>query len=85
MASVVYILCALTSIVCMAVLWRAYHRTRVPLLYWSLLCFTGLALTNVLLFVDLILVTSVDLGLWRNLVTLSALAALVYGVIFKAE
>ena len=66
MAEAVYVLCALTSIVCAVMLVMAYRRSRSRLLLWSSLCFVGLAANNVLLLVDLILVPSVDLSLWRT-------------------
>ena len=49
MASVVYALCALTSLACAVLLLRAYRRSWARLLFWSGLCFVGLALNNVLL------------------------------------
>ena len=54
-AAGVYALCALTSLVCAWLLLRAYQRQRTRLLLWSSVSFAGLALNNVLLFIDLIL------------------------------
>ena len=85
MAEAVYALCALTSILCAALLGRAYARTRTHLLLWSTLCFVGLAINNVLLFVDLVLLPDVDLRLVRIGSALSALGLLVYGLIRESR
>ena len=82
MAEIVYALCALTSIVCAALLLRAYLRSRAKLLLWSSLCFAGLAANNVLLFVDLVLVPDVDLSIWRSLPAIAGLLVLLYGLIW---
>jgi len=86
MAELVYLLCALTSALCAALLLRSYFHSRTPLLVWSSLAFVGLALNNVLLFVDLVLLPStVDLSLLRNSVAVAALSLLVFGLIWDAE
>jgi hypothetical protein len=85
-AAIVYVLCALTSAACAALLLRGYKRSAARLLLWSGLCFTGLALNNVLLFVDkVILPTAIDLTLVRSAVALAALSVLVYGMIWEAD
>ncbi len=85
MAAAVYLLCALTSIACAALLIRSYRANRARLLFWSSLCFIGLALNNVLLFVDLIVVPQVDLLLLRDVVALIALAVMLFGLIWDQE
>jgi hypothetical protein len=85
MAEAVYLLCALTSLACLALLLRGYLRSRVRLLFWSALCFAGLAANNILLFVDLIVVPASDLSLWRNLAALVGVGTLLYGLITDAE
>jgi hypothetical protein len=86
MAELVYLLCALTSALCAALLLRSYFRSRTRLLVWSSLAFVGLALNNVLLFVDLVLLPdTVDLSLLRNFLALAALSLLVFGLIWDAE
>jgi hypothetical protein len=84
MAEVVYILCALTSLACAVLLVRGYFRTRSRLLLWSCLCFVALAANNVLLFVDLVVVPSMDLSIVRSSTALCGLAVLVYGLIWDA-
>ena len=82
MAEVVYVLCALTSAICAGLLWRGWLRSRARLLLWSALCFTLLTANNVLLFVDLVVVTDVDLSVTRTAVGLAGLLVLLYGLIY---
>jgi hypothetical protein len=78
----VYLLCLLTSVSCAVLLVRSYIRTRTALLLWTAICFSLLALNNLLLVVDLVLFpTSVDLQLVRNLTALGAVSVLLYGFI----
>ncbi len=85
MAETIYILCSLTSLACTILLLRSYLRRRVRLLLWSSLCFLGLTISNVLLFVDLVVVPQIDLSTWRSLATLVALIVLIYGLIWDAN
>jgi hypothetical protein len=82
MSSVVYGLCAITSVVCAVLLLRAYQRSPTRLLLWSGLCFTGLALNNVLLFTDYQLGTEADLSLYRNLTAAGSMVMLLVGLIW---
>lgn len=85
MADAVFLLCAATSLACAVLLLRGYARNRVSLLLWSSLCFVGLAVNNVLLVVDLVVVPGRDLSLVRHLSALSALALLVFGLVWDSE
>ena len=51
------------------------------MLFWSSLAFLGLAVNNVLLYVDLGPLTSVDLALPRTLAGTMAILLLVYGLV----
>lgn len=82
MAEFVYGLCALTSIVCAALLLRAYRASRLRLLFWSALCFAGLALNNALLLVDLYVVPEFDLFAVRTGTAMIAMCVLLYGLIW---
>ncbi len=85
-AGSVYLLCAITSLVCMLLLGHAFLRTRSRLLFWSALCFVGLAVNNALLFVDLVLLpTQVDLQIPRLLASGIGVALLIYGFIWDVE
>jgi hypothetical protein len=81
MGFVVYILCALTSAGCTLLLFGRYRKTRVKLLFWSGIAFLAFTVTNVLLFVDLVVVPQTDLAIWRNITTLSGVIVLLYGLI----
>jgi hypothetical protein len=85
MAETVYVLCAVTSVVCAFLLLRGYLRGRTRLLFWSALCFAGLALNNVLLFVDLVVVPELDLSLLRTLAALAGLIALMTGLVGESK
>jgi hypothetical protein len=85
MAAFVYILCALTSVVCAVLLLRASKRTPSRLLFWSGNSFICLALANILLFVDLVIVTNHDLLILRNIITLTGISMLLYGLIWETE
>ena len=81
MREIVYLLCALTSAACMVLLYRAYRRTRLPLLFWSAAAFLVIAFSNTLLFVDLVMVPHYDLSLFRQITTLCGVMLLLYGLI----
>jgi len=84
MAEAVYVLCAITSALCAFLLLRHYRRGRTRLLLWSSIAFTGLAVNNVLLCVDLLVVTSVDLTIVRNLSALVAMAVMLFGLVWHS-
>jgi hypothetical protein len=86
MAEVVYVLCAVASALCAALLTRGYLATHVRLLLWSALCFALLTLNNVLLVVDLVfLPTTTDLSTVRTATGLAGLLVLLYGLIYDRE
>lgn len=85
MASVVYALCAITSAVCALLLGRAYRASRARLLLWSSLSFAGLALNNLLLFLDLVMLPSIDLSLYRGLVAAISVMVLLLGLIWDSR
>lgn len=85
MATLVYALCALTSLACAVLLLRGYAATRARLLLWSGLCFAGLAANNVLLLIDKRVVPTLDLSLWRSLPALAGVALLLYGLVWETR
>jgi hypothetical protein len=85
MAEIVYLLCALTSLVCAVLLIRQYVRARTKLLLWSSACFAGLAVNNALLFVDRVLVPAVDLSTYRGAIALISMVVLIYGLIWEVQ
>jgi hypothetical protein len=85
MAEAVYIACATTALLCAVLLVRAFLRTRTALLLWSAICFAGLAASNVLVFVDLILVPQIDLSLIRAALSAVSTLALAAGLMWMSE
>lgn len=84
MAEAVYILCALSSLFCAVLLFRSYRRQRTRVLLSSTCCFVGLALNNLLLVVDLVLVPdAIDLALVRSVVAFVAIGLLVVGLLWE--
>jgi hypothetical protein len=66
-------------------LFRGYARTGVRLLFWSGLCFAGLMVDNVMLYVDIIVVPDFSLIIWRKIPGLVAILSLVYGLIWESK
>lgn len=85
MAEAIYLLCAATSLVAAAMLLRHYRRRRTKLLLWSCVGFVGLSINNVLVYLDLVLFTGVDLSLVRTAIGAAAMLMLVYGLIWEAS
>jgi heme/copper-type cytochrome/quinol oxidase subunit 4 len=85
MGPAVYILGALTTLVCAILLMRGFLRSRARLLLWSALCFFGLTVSNTLIFMDLVLFPDKDLYLWRLTTAAVSMLILVYGLIWEGE
>jgi hypothetical protein len=83
MPEFVYSLCAATSVACAVMLLRAFHVQRTSLLFWSGVCFVGLALNNLLLLIDLYVVPSVDLFRLRTGIAVAAMFALLFGLVWE--
>ena len=83
--TVVYLLCLLTSVGCAVLLQRAWRRSRAPLLLWSAAAFALLALNNLFVVADLLLVPQVNLIAFRHASALGAVAVLLYGFIWEAD
>jgi hypothetical protein len=86
MAGAVYILGTLVALCCGILLLRGYGRGRQRLLLWSGLCFLGLAISNFLVFLDLVVFpTQVDLYALRLATAAVAMLLLLYGLIWEGE
>ena len=85
MATAVYLLCALTSLACAVLLLRGYRQRGVRLLLYSGLAFVGFTLGNAMLVVDVVMVPTVDLALFRSLPVLFGLLVLIYGLVWDAK
>lgn len=85
LAGLVYLLGALVTALCAVLLLRGYARSRSRLLLWSGLCFSGLTVSNALLFVDLQVFPELNLYMWRLGTAAAAMLLLVYGLVFESE
>ena len=82
-AVVAYILCALVSGLCAALLLRSWLRGRSRLVMWVAVAFCFLTVSNVLLVADLY--TAADLGIPRAALIAIGLALLIYGVTWEEQ
>ena len=85
MAFFVYILCAVTSMACSALLLRQFRRSRSEFLFHSGVAFLCFAVSNVILFFDLVILPEVDLKIWRNLISLAGVVLLLFALIRGKE
>lgn len=84
MAETTYVLNALVSVLCTALLWTGWRRSRSRLLLWSALCFGALTANNVLLFVDELVIRDVDLSAARAGSALVGFSILLFGMIWDS-
>jgi hypothetical protein len=85
-AEAVYILCALTSILCAVLLYRGYRANRTRLLFWASLAFLLLATSNVVAYLDLVILpASIDLFWYRTGFALAAMLLLVFGLVWETQ
>lgn len=86
MAVLIYVLCAMTALVCAVMLLLGSRRTGSRMLFWSGLCFAGLAFTNLVVVVDALeLFPHENFGTLRLASALLALMLLLYGLIFEEK
>ena len=85
-ATIVYVLCFVTSLACAWMLGRSYARSGTRLLLWSAVCFGFLALNNLALIFDLVVWREdVDLRLLRLVLALAAIVSLIWGFVWEIE
>lgn len=85
MSAALYILTAVTTLVCSILLLRAYMRVRNRLLLWSGLCFVGLTIDNVLMLADVILFPAVDLYTYRLTSAAVSISLLLFGLVWERQ
>jgi hypothetical protein len=83
--SAVYLLCLATSAACALLLLRSYRRTGARLLLWSGICFCFLALNNLIVVTDILLMPSSDLSLLRLAASLVAVSVLIFGFVWESD
>lgn len=81
----VYLLCIITSLSCTVLLFRSYMKQRVRLLLWGTICFIGLTINNVILFMDIVILEQIDLRVPRLLSSLTGMLFLLYGFIWDSQ
>ena len=81
----IYSLCLLTSGVCAVLLIRTYLVSRQPLLLWSAGCFSLLALNNLCVVLDMVVLPDVDFSIVRQATALAAVSVLLYGFIWEVD
>jgi len=83
--TLVYTLCLATSMLCAVLLVRAYRASRSRLLLWSAVCFVLLALNNLLVVLDMVMLQEADLTMLRQGAALAAVLVLLYGFVWEAR
>lgn len=79
----VYLLCFVTSLCCCLLLIRSYRINRSKILLWSAACFVLLAVNNLFVVIDLIVLTAVDLSALRLLASFLAVSTLLVGFVWE--
>lgn len=85
MAHIAYVLCAIASFLCFALLLRSYLKNKVKLLLWSCLCFFFLAIQSIILVADRITGPQIDLTMWRTLAGFIGSALLLCSLIWESR
>ena len=86
MAVLIYVLCSTTALLCAVLLLLGSRRTGSRMLFWSGLCFAGLAFTNLLVVADALqVVPGEDFRILRLASALVSMLLLLYGLIFEEK
>lgn len=83
--SAVYLLCFVTSAACAGLLLRSYFAVRGEMLLWSACCFVLLALNNLIVVFDLLVISDMDLRTYRLVTALAGVGVLLYGFIWRGD
>ena len=85
MAELVYVMCTILSIACAIMLLRGYRNTPSHLLLWSSACFGVMALNNVILLLDVLVLPDIEFGglILRNLTGAIAGSLLLFGLVWE--
>lgn len=85
MDKLVYSLCSLLTLFCSVMLTRGYLKSGARLLLWSAIFFAVFTFSNVVLYVDLVILpVETDLSIFRTLVTLIGVVVLLFGLIWES-
>ena len=83
--TLVYALCFATSAMCAWLLFRSYRKSSARLLMWSAACFVFLAVSNLVVILDILVIPGVDLRIYRLTLSLAAVLTLLFGFIWDLE
>ena len=83
--AIVYGRCLLASLLCAWLLYRAWRQSRSRLLFWTATSFAFLAVNNLFLVVDMVVLPSADLWLLRQAASVAAVAVLLYGFVWEGK
>lgn len=83
--TLVYLLCFVTSLICAGLLGRSYVRTRTRMLLWSALCFSLLAIANLVVVLDMLVFPAADMRTIRLGLSLAAVTVLLFGFIWDQD
>lgn len=84
MAAIVYLLCTLTSLLCAIMLFRAFKKSQFRLLFWSSMGFIGFGISNILLFIDVVVFPDVTYILnFRSVPAVVGMITMIYGLIME--
>lgn len=81
----VYLLCFVTSAICAWLLMRSWLRVGGNMLFWSALCFALLAVNNMIVILDMLVMKDIDLSLYRSAASLLAVGVLLFGFIWRGD
>lgn len=81
----VYVLCAVTSGICVALLTKGFLRSGSRLLLWTAVCFFFLAIHSVLVLIELMFLPSMDLQMFRHVASFAAGVSLVAGLVWESD
>ena len=85
MTADLYILTCITTLLCAALLLRAFAKVRKRLLLWGGLCFVGLTISNIFVIADLLLFPNIDLYTYRLGSTAVSMSFILYGLIWESR
>jgi hypothetical protein len=83
--ALVYSLCLVTSVLCAALLLRAWRRDRSRLLLWTAAAFCFFALNNLALVLDMVVFVQTPLWPARMIPNLLGFGVLLWGFVWESE
>ena len=83
--AIVYGLCLAASVLCAALLFRAWRHSGARLLFWTATAFAFLALNNLFLVADMIVFPTIDLWPLRQAASAAAVGVLLYAFIWEGQ